>query len=470
MKYDRPVWKIMHQCADAMPETLRYEDVRDWFFTYYPDVNEATIRAHLIGLTEGGRAKHVQFAHRSPVFRRVMRGQYSPIPKAERGEDPDAAQESPSRIKMATGNGRRAPDAPAEDTPGKVREPMDEDSVFDFPSAPGTADLRIERNMTVFDVILVGSLGDRVSVPAPAKEVFRDLEFQLSRADAEQSGRHWFVLSAEHGLIAPHEWMTPDARTLADMEPSYRAVWASWVVARLVSLVGPLDGLLIRVDAPGTFIGPLFADLQDAGAVVSSGHLEQPRTGRAERKSLDEPSAEVRPIREDSAIASYLADARHEIPAGELDALPEAAGLYAWRVDHVGARVLNRCLRLPIRPGVLFVGQAGDVVSRGNDAAVTLRGQLNAIQRHGQARESTFRMTLATVLRDHLRMSSLDDPRLTEWMVAHLSVVVWPVSEPMDLRQLERDVIVELDPPLNLNQVSAIEYRDRLSQLRSASG
>lgn len=103
MKYDRPVWKIMHQCADSMPETFRYEDVRDWFFTYYPKVNEATIRAHLIGLTEGGRAKHVQFAHRSPVFRRLTRGEYAAIPVAERAEDPNALRARSTRLTSAHG-------------------------------------------------------------------------------------------------------------------------------------------------------------------------------------------------------------------------------------------------------------------------------------------------------------------------------------------------------------------------------
>ena len=53
MKYDRPVWQIMHACADAMPDIFGYENVREWFAEHYPEGGEATIRAHLIGLTQG---------------------------------------------------------------------------------------------------------------------------------------------------------------------------------------------------------------------------------------------------------------------------------------------------------------------------------------------------------------------------------------------------------------------------------
>lgn len=465
MKYDRPVWKIMHQCADAMPKTVRYEDVRDWFFTNYPNVNEATIRAHMIGLTEGGRAKHVQFAHRSPVFRRVTRGVYAPIPKAERGEDPDAPQASASHLKMFG----KSSNGPAEEASGKVCEPVGDDQEDVSSSAPRSLEICSEREPHVFDVILLGSLGDRVSVPAPAKEVFREFEFQLSRADAENGDSQWFVLSAEHGLVAPLEWISPDARTLADMEPEYRVVWAAWVVARLVSLVGSLEGLSIRVDAPDAFIGPLFADLQDAGALVSSGNLELPALRRTAPAAVRDGLADVVAIRSDVAAARYLADPGNAVKLTDLESLPDSAGLYGWRVDPVGARVLNRCLRLPIRAGLLFVGQAGGAGPHlGVEPVLGLRDQVEVIQLRGRARASTFRMTLATVLQEHLRMTSWDDPRLTEWMLEHLTVSVWPTSDVEGLRKLEQLVIAEVNPPLNVDHVPAVEYRTRLSQMRGA--
>jgi hypothetical protein len=490
VKYDRPVWQIMHECADAMPDVFRYDDVRGWFVEHYPDVNEATIRAHLIGLTEGGRAKHVQFAPRSPVFRRVARGEYSSIPRDERGEDPDAPQPSTSGIKMSAGSPR------AEYVDDAADEAADR-SAFERPSSSGPAASTFDDEPPMPDVILLGSIGDRVNVPAPAKEVYREVAFQLGRLDAELSGSEWFVLSAEHGLLAPNEWMSPDSRTLADMEPSYRVVWAAWVVARLQSMVGSLDGMIVRVDAPTAFVGPLFSVLQDTGAAVTSGgvgtasvvehadvvddEIEVEADEAIEEVEAIEPEpaepepaepepvslATVSDIGARTTIAQHLSDDRNTVPAAEHDSLPIVPGLYAWHVDPIGARVLNRCLRLPVRAGVVFVGEVGGSTWHALvDPVLNLRDHLDRVQLHGRTRASTFRMTLATVLGDHLDMTSLDDPRLTDWMIEHLSIATWGVDDGNGLRELARGVIDELDPPLNVDHLASTEYRARLQQMR----
>lgn len=483
MKYDRPVWQIMHQCADALgsaerQDPVRYEDVRDWFSTNYPDVHEATIRAHLIGLTEGGRAKHVQFAQRSPVFRRLARGEYEAIPRAERGENPDAPSPSASRVKLF-GSVRpsvaAASDQPAVEQPlGKAREssghsyyltppappsPDEQPQVHHVPVPP--AGMEHARELHEFDVVLLGSLGDRVQVPAPAKDIFRARDFQLSRSDEEAVGSRWFVLSAEHGLVEPDEWMSPDARTLADLDPQYRLVWAAWVVARLQSLVGPLDDLSIRVDAPDAFVGPLFAELQQAGAVVST-HTA-PWSGEA-----DELAAVV-PLPDVKTVSAFLADPAHAIDPHDLSSVPSLPGLYGWSVDPIGARELNRCLRLPVRAGLIFVGPVGLPAARlVADPVLTLREHLDGVQLRGRSRACTFRMTLATVLRDHLRLSSPDDARLLEWMMEHLMVTVWPVDDATKLADLESRVVADLEPPLNIDRAQGSAYRERLTQLSSA--
>ncbi|REK69926.1 hypothetical protein DX116_12095 [Aeromicrobium endophyticum] len=518
------MWQIMHECADAMPDVFRYDDVRGWFVTHYPDVNEATIRAHLIGLTEGGRAKHVQFAPRSPVFRRVARGEYSTIPRDERGEDPDAPPPSASGIKMGAGTSR------TELVDTEAAEPSSDDATSEQPvpdprRATGPAASTFDDEPPMPDVILLGSIGDRVNVPAPAKEVYREVAFQLGRLDAELGGSEWFVLSAEHGLLAPNEWMSPDSRTLADMEPAYRVVWAAWVVARLQSMVGSLDGLIVRVDAPSAFVGPLFSVLQDTGAAVTSGgvgntpaafveHADdevvpdereiaesevdvQPEVELSTFESLvaepdeiepdeiepevaepDEveaaevppvavPLATVSDIGARSGIAQHLRDDRHTVPAADYDSLPMVPGLYAWHVDPIGARVLNRCLRLPVRAGVVFVGEVGGSTWHSLvDPVLNLHDHLDRVQLHGRTRASTFRMTLATVLGDHLGMTSLEDPRLTEWMLEHLSIATWGVDDGNGLRELARSVIDELDPPLNVDHLASTEYRARLQQMR----
>ncbi len=456
MKYDRPVWQIMHACADAMPAVFRYGDVRDWFDGHFPDVTESTVRAHLIGLTEGGRAKHPQFAQRSPVFRRVARGEYSAIPFAERGEQPDVA-------------------APAE----SADEPEPVEGVVDL-ATPATGHrvpkLRDATTAPAPDIILLGSLGERVNVPAPAKEVFREVAFQLGRLDAEISGSQWFVLSAEHGLVAPNEWMSPDLRTLDDMDVDYRAAWASWVVTRLQSLVGPVDGLSVRVDAPDLIVGPLFADLQAAGAVISSGGVvvdppaaAAPRAVWAPGRDTDVSAAVVPAVVRRSAAGRHLADPVNAVRASGVAMLPQSPGLYGWVIDRAGARMLNRCLQLPVRPGLVFVGQVGGSSWHSLvDPVLNLRDHIDRVQLNGRTRASTFRMTLATVLREHLGMTSIEDRLLTDWMLEHLSVAVWTTDDIDSLHKVLQLVVGELDPPLNVDHLPATEYRARLQQMRAA--
>jgi hypothetical protein len=345
------------------------------------------------------------------------------------------------------------------------------------------------------DVILLGSVGERVHVPAPAKEVYRDVSFQLSRLDAETSRKEWFILSAEHGLVAPNEWMSPDSRTLADMDPQYRVAWASWVVARLQSLVGSLEGLVVRVDAPAEFIGPLFADLQGAGAAVAAGAVlgigpapaDEPEPSSSPRPLPAETSRDrgtvlpvpvpvpvpvlgvITPAGPRSPVAAHLTDPATAVPLTEVSSLPQTPGLYGWVVDAAGARELNRCLKLPIAPGLVFVGQVGGSSWHSLvDPVVNLRDHVSAVQLRGRARASTFRMTLSTVLSTHLGMTSLEDPVLTEWMLEHLSVSTWAVADGEGLRELAQLLVAELDPPLNVDHLPATEYRDRLQQLRRA--
>jgi len=437
----------MHDCADAMPDVFGYDNVRAWFADHYPDVNEATIRAHLIGLTLGGRAKHVQFARRSPVFRRIRRGVYTPIPTEERGESPgmDAPTDITRAARRRRSQGRRTAPKGSRNATSNATPPLPEDA------AP--------------DVVLLGSVGVRANVPAPAKEVFRDIAFQLRRLDAEGSGVAWFILSAEHGLVAPDEWMSPDARTLDDMAPDYGVAWAGWVVARLESLVGHVAGMPVHVDAPDALVQPLFVQLRKAGATVSSGHVGSPATRDTVHPAA--PVAAQAVLTPSTPAAQHLFEGRDAVPASEVSSLPESPGLYGWLVDEDGARELSHRLMMSVPPGLVFVGQVGGWSWQSlADPVLSLRDHVERIQLHGHARASTFRMTLATVLRYHLHMTSLEDPRLTAWMLEHLSISVWPTDELGHLRELEQQVVTDLDPPLNVEHLTANEYRSRLSRMR----
>ncbi len=661
MKYDRPVWQLMHACADEMPDVFRYDDVRTWFARNFPEVGDATLRAHVVGLTEGG-TKHSQFRRRSPIFRRVARGEYAPIPLAERGELPedDDDQSGPPLVRFQPVDSTRDVESPPTSEPlaadpvppetapsphahpgrigGERVEPMapprTAEDFWPYParSAPTSDDAspddsggeqagrsftkrpprwrsasteqrepegnqdvsppeepeidldrqefdRAERDRLAFeagereaaarderereelereerqlrrtlhplwddpplreaeerdrassdddhsahpaspggivivrapqrpdepsaaaearnddtaaptgdldlgeaeavDAIVLGSLGhldDRLGVPAPARDAFRDLEFRRARRAAELSGARWFVLSADHGLLEPTDWMSPEDTFDATTQPRHRAAWAAWVVARLEALVGTLDDLVVQVEAPDEMGLPVISALLDAGAAATTGpvHALAPPLPTAADTAVDEdrpatePAASSPDLRFAAApsVAAHLAEAQHAVGASEAAMLVDGPGIYAWSVDHDGARVLNRALMLPVRAGVIFVGQVG--AGRGGSS---LSDHLVRVQLQGRARSSTFRSTLATTLAVPLALRTMDDPDLQQWMLKHLTVAVWPTHDVDELRELTRSVIGVLRPPLNLDHVGAQEYRRRLAELGARRG
>jgi hypothetical protein len=74
--------------------------------------------------------------------------------------------------------------------------------------------------------------------PAAAKDLYVSELFERQRRYDERRGIPWFILSAEHGLIAPDEWLAPWERCLPDTPAAYRTAWDRWVVERLELLVG----------------------------------------------------------------------------------------------------------------------------------------------------------------------------------------------------------------------------------------
>ena len=66
-------------------------------------------------------------------------------------------------------------------------------------------------------------------------------------------------------------------------------------------------------------------------------------------------------------------------------------------------------------------------------------------------------------------MSRASELALTGWITEHLSVAVCPVIDPDSLADLERRVLEQLDPPLNLTRWQSTPRRARLSTLRSES-
>ena len=160
---------------------------------------------------------------------------------------------------------------------------------------------------------------------------------------------------------------------------------------------------------------------------------------------------------------------------GQLTGL-DRPGLYAWWVDAEGADALSAGLGMAVRPGRIYVGQAGAASSAsGLPSAATLHSRIGGNHLGGNVRGSTLRSTLASVLLAPLalrlagpqRLEAESEARLTAWMRRRLAIAVHAVDSGVGLADLERSVVAELRPPLNIGHAPDGPLRRRLGELRA---
>jgi hypothetical protein len=91
----------------------------------------------------------------------------------------------------------------------------------------------------------------------------------------------------------------------------------------------------------------------------------------------------------------------------------------------------------------------------------------------GNARSSTFRLTISALLTERLGLKAaggrlLPDSNavVTGWIADHLRVAIAPYPDRDTLGAVEAEVVRVLDPPLNLGHCLPSEARARLSALR----
>jgi hypothetical protein len=106
---------------------------------------------------------------------------------------------------------------------------------------------------------------------------------------------------------------------------------------------------------------------------------------------------------------------------------------------------------LPVEPGLIYAGLAGATRWPSGKRSTTPCGPpLAGMHLGGPTEFSTFRRTLAALLRGPLSLTSEDDPRLSAWISDHLQVTPVVVENADTLGRLEESVLQRLDPPLNL--------------------
>ncbi|KRF37396.1 DUF6884 domain-containing protein [Nocardioides sp. Soil805] len=325
-------------------------------------------------------------------------------------------------------------------------------------------------------LLLVACVKEKLPAPAAARDLYVSPLFKKEREYAERVGLPWFILSAEHGLVVPDEWLSPYERYLPETPPSFRRAWGTWVVERLELLSGSLAGRTIEVHAGATYVDVLGGPFASKGASVYA-PLAGLRMGQ--RLAWYDAQAGLSHARNQpddvhaaaNDFCKRLADDSAAVDPGEFIAHGPSSltvpGLYSWWVDLEGAVDLSAGLGLPLEPGLIYAGLAGATRwPSGRPSSNTLWSRITGMHLGGRHEFSTFRRTLGCILANARHEPQIDEVRLTAWMYDHLKVVAVPYEEPDTLGKLEGDVLNRIDPPLNLQGMASTATRRRLKELR----
>jgi hypothetical protein len=432
------VWSMLEECVSQLDEPFRRSEIVGWFRRHHPEVNESTLGAHIQAATANAtnRAQNNALGNRPPLLRRIDHGLYARV------------------------------QAPSPPTP----KPLP-------PSEP--------LPQTAANLVLIGCVRSKKAVPASAAELYESPLFKKRRHYATATGRPWFVLSAKFGLLAPDDVIGPYDVYLNEQSPEYRRAWGEFVVAQLGQHMQRLRGLTVEVHAGEAYVTPLRAPLTAQGAtlVAPLAHLRQgeqlawydagvrtalPKTNAAPETAAvpEPPRAAVQHLTEYLSNVSLALSPKEIFDRGR-DGLT-GPGLYSWWVDEPGAADLTQGLGgLLVAPGLIYAGQAGATRRLSNKrSGNTLWGRVAGMHLGRKAEFSTFRRSLAAILRTVIPLSTEDDPRLSAWMEEHLRVVMLSVPDASSLGQNESAVLDALDPPLNLQCRPRTSIRDALTRAR----
>jgi hypothetical protein len=440
------VWSMLEECVSQLDEPFRRSEIMGWFRRHHPEVNEATLGAHIQAATANAtnRAQNNALGARPPLLRRIDHGLYVRV-------------QPPST-------------AVPELTSARTNSVSADQHVV---ALPGSADL-----------VLIGCVRTKKAAATRAEELFASPLFERRRNYALVSGLSWFILSAKFGLLAPDDVIGPYDVYLKDQSPGYRKSWGEFVVAQLEQRLPSLHGLTIEVHAGEAYVTPLQIPLaaREAKLLAPLAHRRQGEqlawydaNGRNDKPApAVAPLAPQEPRPDVQYLTEYLSDVTLALSPENLFARGRdgltGPGLYSWWVDEPGAAALTRGLGLPIAAGLIYAGQAGATRRlSGKRSSNTLWGRVAGMHLGRKAEFSTFRRTLAAILRTVIPLSTEDDPQLSVWIDRHLRVVMLSVPAADRLGEQESTVLDALDPPLNLLGRPRTPIRDELTRARATA-
>ncbi len=207
-------------------------------------------------------------------------------------------------------------------------------------------------------VYLVSCVKSKLAVQAPARDLYVSAWFRKARAIADREGDRWYVLSAEHGLVAAEKMLAPYDKTLTGMSPAERRKWASGVVEAISRIADPSDELVFLA------VAAYRRDVVPALRELGFHSIEEPLEGLRQGEQLQWLTREL--SRSGGSSVPVTQDRSRSDPVDPEDSLEHFYELLDRLAAQVGGRrVLGECtgqLEWPDR-GVYFMSEPGEVRS-----------------------------------------------------------------------------------------------------------
>lgn len=183
-------------------------------------------------------------------------------------------------------------------------------------AAPGRRQLAAP---TDADAILIGCVSQKNEVPMPAKDLYRSELFRRRRLWAEASGKPWWIVSAEYGLVGPDEEIRPYDTRIGQLPLEARHTLASQVATDLEARLGPLNGRTLELHAGDDYYLAIAPMLEKQGARVVR-PLEGLRIGEqlgwyGDHLGLAGPSAPLKVQQPHVKVSGLIGDGRGLSPA-----------------------------------------------------------------------------------------------------------------------------------------------------------
>jgi hypothetical protein len=119
---------------------------------------------------------------------------------------------------------------------------------------------------------LVSCVSQKLSVPAPAADLYKSAWFRKARSYVAKSGGPWLILSAKYGLVHPDKVIEPYCVTLNTMPVAHRREWAR-------NVLGDLESYLLGVETVVFLAGQRYREFLEGPLAAKGVKVGVPMAG-----------------------------------------------------------------------------------------------------------------------------------------------------------------------------------------------